>query len=186
MRRVASIGSPGSGKTYFAKRLAGLLRVPLYHLDDLYWHADWVATPEPEWEREIHRLVGLRDWVIDGNYASTLDVRLRAADTVIFLDTPYRKCLHRALWRTMQNLWSDEHLPARIREARLERPQAASEGVAAFVQRIRHFHRDTRPVLLDKMRRLTADGGGQVIILRSKEEAGQLLASFARGVQVSF
>jgi adenylate kinase family enzyme len=38
-------------------------------------------------------LVAADRWVIDGNYASTLPIRLRRADTVIFLDLSPLACL---------------------------------------------------------------------------------------------
>ena len=32
-------------------------------------------------------------WIIDGNYASTMEQRLQACDTVFFLDYPVEVCL---------------------------------------------------------------------------------------------
>jgi adenylate kinase family enzyme len=40
-------------------------------------------------------------WLIEGNYASTLPIRLAAADTVIFLDLPAIVCL----WGITQRRW---------------------------------------------------------------------------------
>ena len=33
------------------------------------------------------------EWVIDGNYGATIELRLQASDTVIFLDYPLDVCL---------------------------------------------------------------------------------------------
>ena len=34
------------------------------------------------------------EWIIDGNYSSTMEQRINACDTVIFLDYPLDICLH--------------------------------------------------------------------------------------------
>jgi adenylate kinase family enzyme len=40
-------------------------------------------------------------WIIDGNYRSSIDVRLTKADTIIFLDYPKWRCLWRAFKRVL-------------------------------------------------------------------------------------
>lgn len=88
MKRGAIIGSGGAGKTTLARMLGAKTGIPVVHLDRLYWNAGWVPAPHEMWlERQREVLEG-ECWIIDGNYGSTLDLRLAAADTVIFLDTP--------------------------------------------------------------------------------------------------
>src|SRR5512144_2391466 len=102
MKRVLVIGSGGSGKTTFAKQLGERLRLPVIHLDSHYWHPGWVATPADEWAEHIQRFVAEPEWVMDGNYGGTLDTRLAACDTVIFLDLPRVVCLWRIVKRALR------------------------------------------------------------------------------------
>ncbi len=41
------------------------------------------------------------EWILDGNYGGTLDVRLKHSDTIIFLDINRFTCLARATWRSI-------------------------------------------------------------------------------------
>src|SRR5215212_7429953 len=98
MRRVLIIGAGGAGKSSLATRIGELTGLPVIHLDALYWRAGWVETPKDEWLALVRELVAREAWVMDGNYSGTLDVRLRACDTVIFLDAPR----WRSLWRLVK------------------------------------------------------------------------------------
>ncbi len=99
MRRVAVIGSPGAGKSTLARRLGGLLDLPVYHLDRMYWGPGWTATPRSRWRRRHARLLAESHWILDGHYADTLADRLAAADTVFYLCYPRKTCMRRALAR---------------------------------------------------------------------------------------
>ena len=99
MRRVLVIGSGGSGKSTFARRLGERLRLEVIHLDKAYWRPGWVEPPKDEWTKKVEELCGGAEWVMDGNYSGTLDLRMNACDTVIFLDLPRALCAWRILRR---------------------------------------------------------------------------------------
>jgi adenylate kinase family enzyme len=99
MERVLVIGSGGAGKTTVARTLADSLRLPLIHLDAHYWKAGWVETPPDEWQKRVQSFASQPRWVMDGNYGGTLDLRLAACDTVVFLDMPRVVSLWRAIRR---------------------------------------------------------------------------------------
>ena len=86
----------------FARQLAERTGLPLIHLDALYWRPGWDPTPADEWTAKVQDLVQGRGWIIDGNYGGTLDLRLEACDTVVFLDLPRLVCLWRVLKRWVQ------------------------------------------------------------------------------------
>ncbi len=98
-QRIVIIGCGGSGKTHLANQLAPLLGLPLTHLDTVYYDADWNPLPVEEFQAIQQRLVTGPRWLIEGNYAGTLPIRLAAADTVIFLDLPAITCITGVLQR---------------------------------------------------------------------------------------
>lgn len=93
MERVAVVGCCGSGKSYVSRELARLLDAPLTHLDAVYYDAGWNPLPMDTFDARQRELVAAPRWVIDGNYNTTLHVRLEAADTVVFMDMPTAACL---------------------------------------------------------------------------------------------
>ena len=93
MDRIAIIGCGGSGKSHLARELGALLGITPVHLDTVYYDKDWNPLPKDQFAALQRELVSAPRWVIDGNYASSLPIRLAAADTVIFLDLPARTCL---------------------------------------------------------------------------------------------
>ncbi|TDP28220.1 hypothetical protein DFR75_1186 [Nocardia ignorata] len=93
------IGCGGSGKTHLANQLAGLHELPLTHLDAVYYDTDWNPLPSEKFRAIQQRIVAGPRWLIEGNYAGTLPIRLAAADTVIFLDLPAITCITGVLQR---------------------------------------------------------------------------------------
>ena len=49
-----------------------------------------------------NELVKEDEWIIDGNYGGTMDIRMNAADTIIFLDIHRTICVYRAFKRVIQ------------------------------------------------------------------------------------
>lgn len=90
MRRVVILGRGGAGKSTLAARLGNALGLPVIELDRHFWAPDLTPTPKDRWARIQRRLSSGQAWVIDGDLGpyDVLDVRLRAADTVIVLDFP--------------------------------------------------------------------------------------------------
>jgi len=101
MRRVMIIGSPGAGKSTFARRLAVLTALPLKHLDAEYWLPGWIEREPGEWQAKLAALVSEERWIIDGNYGSSLAPRAARADTIIHLDYSTARCLWRASKRVL-------------------------------------------------------------------------------------
>ena len=147
MRRVLVIGPGGAGKTTLARAIAARTGLPLVHLDSLYWRPGWEPTPRVEWESIVSKLVREPAWVMDGNYGGTLDERLGACDTVIFLDFARWVCLWRLFrrrpdlpdgcperlnWEFVRWVWT---YPTRRRQAVLDKLAALDDAKRVVVLR---------------------------------------------------
>lgn len=102
MKKIVLIGSGGSGKSTLARQLGEKLEINVYHLDALFWKPNWVGVPKDEQSKIQNDLVKEKEWIIDGNYGGTMDIRINAADTIIFLDIHRTICVYRALKRMLQ------------------------------------------------------------------------------------
>ena len=101
MKKIIVIGSGGAGKSTFSRQLGEKLGIPVVHLDKLFWHPNWTRTPEDEWVEIVQREIARDEWIMDGNFGSTREMRMQACDTVIFLDMPRWLCIYRILKRTI-------------------------------------------------------------------------------------
>jgi adenylate kinase family enzyme len=99
MKRVLIIGSSGSGKSTLAKRLGELTGLEVIHLDKLHWQPNWVEPSKADWQMTVEKALAGDSWIIDGNFSGTMEMRLEACDTAIFLDVPRWVCVFRILKR---------------------------------------------------------------------------------------
>lgn len=86
MKKIMLIGSGVSGKSTLARQLGNILNIQVYHLDAIFWKPNWEGVSKEEQISIQTDLVKKDEWLIDGNYGGTLDIRMDAADTIIFLD----------------------------------------------------------------------------------------------------
>jgi len=92
-KRILVLGSPGAGKSYLSRELALRFPLPVIHMDVLYWRENWSHLSDEEMLKALDKVLGNESWIIDGNYASTLEYRYQKADVVFFLDYPPAICL---------------------------------------------------------------------------------------------
>ena len=103
MKRILIIGNAGAGKSTFAKRLAERLKLPLVHLDRLYWCGDWQHLSRDEFDAALQVELDKSEWILDGNFNRTLPHRLQYCDTVFFFDLPTVSCLFGITKRILTN-----------------------------------------------------------------------------------
>ncbi len=164
VRRVAVIGCGGAGKSTLARRLGRRTGLPVVHLDGHYWRPGWRPT-DPETWRGLHEgLIAGERWIIDGNYGGTMEIRLAAADTIIFLDLPGYLCVWRAVKRYLQHLG----------RPRIDRAAGCSEKIDwPFLWYIWRYPATSRVRVLARLEQYAA--GRQIVILRRQSEVRRFL-----------
>lgn len=165
MQRVIIIGSGGAGKSTLARQLGAMLGIEVIHLDALYWQPGWAETPKSEWQETVQTLVQQDTWIMDGNFGGTMELRLAAADTVIFLDFPRLLCL----WRVWKRRWQYAG------KTRPDMRQGCPERLNwEFLQWIWTYPTRRRPVVLKRLSQLAPNQ--TVMILRSPAQVRQFLS----------
>ncbi|QVK18557.1 topology modulation protein [Mycoplasmatota bacterium] len=109
MKRIMIIGSPGSGKSVFARELAKVLDYPVLHLDKIYHINNYIQITKDKLKAQIKDFALKNDnFIIDGNYLGTMEYRLQFCDTVFLFDIPTEVCLDNARERMEDNTKRDD------------------------------------------------------------------------------
>ena len=119
MKKVIVIGCPGSGKTTFAEKLHKVTGLPLYHLDAIWHRPDRTHISREDFDARMLEIFAEDEWIIDGNYSRTLEMRLSECDTVFLFDLPTEICLAGATERLGKGRydmpWIDAELDPKLK-----------------------------------------------------------------------
>lgn len=154
MKKVIVIGCPGSGKSTFARALQKQTGLPLYYLDMLYWNSDRTTVSKDVFRERLRNVLCLEKWIIDGNYGSTMEMRMKECDTVFFLDYPSEICL--------------EGIRQRQGKPRPDIPWTETEDDEEFLEFIRSYEGQSRPKVLELLKMYSDKS---IFVFKSREEA---------------
>lgn len=162
--KIMIIGSSGSGKSTFSRELGAILKIPVHHLDVYYWRPEWQETPPEEWAEFNKNLVLKDEWIIDGHYGRTIEIRMQAADIIFFFDL--------SPWITTYRV-----IKRRIQYHKKTRPDL-NEGCAEsldwqFIKYVWNFRRDKSPGIIDKLKKHS--NYTKVIMIKHPKEAKWIL-----------
>ena len=159
MKKVIVIGCPGSGKSTVSRALHNKTGIPLYHLDMMYWNADKTTVEKSVFLERLSAVLEKDEWIIDGNYSSTMELRMVACDTVIFLDCPLDVCL--------------DGIRERRGKPRSDMPWIETEEDEEFIEFIKSYNDQKKPKVLELLEKYCDKN---IIIITSREQANELLS----------
>ena len=154
MNKAIIIGCPGSGKSTFSRALHEKTNLPLYHLDMLYWNSDRTTVSKEVFRERLQSVLVLKKWIIDGNYGSTIEMRLKECDTVFFLDYPLEVCI--------------DGVRQRKGTVRTDMPWVETEDDEEFLQFIRDFEKRSRPKIIELLNEYKDKN---IVVFKSREDA---------------
>lgn len=158
MNKIIVIGCPGSGKSVFSKSLNKITGIPLFHLDMLYWNKDKTTVEKPVFLESLSQIMQKEQWIIDGNYASTMELRIKACDTVVFLDYPVDVCL--------------EGVKERKGKKRDDLPWVETEYDEEFMEFIKTYNSESRPKVLELLEKFS---NKNIFVFKNRTQAQEFL-----------
>jgi adenylate kinase family enzyme len=169
MQRIIVIGSGGSGKSELSRRIGEILGIEVIHLDRVYWQPNWTEPPKDEWKETVEDLVKRESWAMDGNFRGTMEIRVAAADTIVFLDLPRVLCVWRAVKRSVKY----------PNQTRPDMGVGCREKIdLEFLQWIWNFPRDSKPLIMEILRR--CDDTKSIYVLKSRREVEAFVQDIGR------
>ena len=158
MQRIIVIGCPGSGKSTVSRALHNKTGIPLYHLDMMYWNADKTTVEKSIFFERLSDVLEKDEWITDGNYGSTMELRMASCDTVIFLDYPLDVCLG--------------GIKERRGKPRSDMPWIETEEDEEFIEFIKSYNEQQKPKVLELLEKYSDKN---IVIFKSREQANEFL-----------
>lgn len=158
MQKIIIIGCPGSGKSTFARALHRKTGIPLYYLDMLYWNEDKTTVSKDVFLERLKQVLSEENWIIDGNYGSSMELRMAECDTVFFLDYDSDICL--------------SGIKDRLGKQRPDMPWIETQEDPEFTEFIKSYNTDSRPKVIELLKKYNDK---DIVIFKNRDEAESYL-----------
>ena len=158
MKKIIIIGCPGSGKSTFARALHNKTGIPLYYLDMLNWNADKTTVSKDVFIERLKKVLSEDEWIIDGNYGSSMELRMAECDTVFFLDFDSDICI--------------SGIKDRMGKQRPDMPWIETQEDPEFLEFIKNYNTDSRPKVIELLKKYNDK---DIVIFKNREETESYL-----------
>lgn len=154
-KKIIVIGCSGAGKSTFSKKLTKIIDTPLYNLDTFYWKADATHISRGELIEKQKDVFKTENWIIDGNFRNTLEMRVEQAELIFFFDIPKETCID-----GVKNRNNRDEIPCVL---------PVNDELIDFIN---NFDRDVKPMILNLLEKYQDK---KVITFHSRSEADEYL-----------
>ncbi len=166
MAKLIVIGCPGSGKSTMTFKLQEKLNCAVLHLDKIYHIDNEHHITRDELVQKVNKFANLHDsWIIDGNYVSTVEQRVKLADTVVLLDFDTELCVKNAINRSKQAKRVD--MAAGFDNAKIK---------DEFIEFIKNFKTNTLPKIMAVLENYKTEK--EIVILKNYNDVDSFIESF--------
>ena len=124
----------------------------------MYWNADKTTVEKRVFLELLSTVLKKDAWIIDGNYGSTMELRMAACDTVIFLDYPLDVCL--------------DGIKERREKPRSDMPWIETEENAEFIEFVKSYNEQQKPKVLELLEKYSDKN---IVIFKSREQTDAFL-----------
>ncbi len=159
MKKIIVIGCPGSGKSRFSKELHKITGIPLFHLDMMFWNSDRTTVEKSVFLNRLTEVLKKNEWIIDGNYGSTMELRIKESDTVVFLDYDTEICL--------------EGIESRKGKERSDIPWIEKDDDKEFVEFVKSYNTQSRPKVIELLEKYSDKN---ILMFKNRTEGDEFLA----------
>ncbi|PCJ60968.1 MAG: adenylate kinase [Planctomycetota bacterium] len=110
LKRVNVVGTSGSGKSTFSKKLSEVLSLKYIDMDALFWEKNWTQASDQEFIRKIAECIQDDSWILDGNYSKTISLKWEKVDTIIWIDFSFIRTMYQSINRAISRIISNKEL----------------------------------------------------------------------------
>ncbi len=161
MNKIIVIGCPGSGKSTFSRALSKTINIPVYYLDMMFWKEDKTSVDRSVLIERLQEVFKKDKWIIDGNYGSTMELRMQNCDTVVFLDYLIDVCI--------------DGIKQRQGKPREDMPWIATEeDDIEFIDFIKNYNLRSRPKVIELLKKYSDKN---ILIFKNRAQADEFLAN---------